>query len=282
MNILSIQSHVAFGHVGNAAAVFALQRLGHEVWPVHTVQYSNHPGYGAFGGKAMTPGDIADVIRGLDDLGALARCDAVLSGYLGDPAIGRVVLDAVARVKAANPDAVYLCDPVMGDRETGLYVDTAVPEFLKSEALVVADIVTPNVFELEILAGGRVDDAADAYDALDRVRAAGHGVAVLTGLVTGDTSIEAIGVESGAAFSVPTPIIATETRPDGAGDLFAALFLAWFLESRELGTALSQAISSVHAVLDATVGHGDREMRIIGEQAALVAPPRIFPARTVR
>ena len=276
MNVLSIQSHVAFGHVGNSAAVFALQRLGHEVWPVHTVQFSNHPGYGAFGGRPMAPADVGDVVRGLDDLGALGECDAVLSGYIGDRETGRAVLDAVARVKSANPDALYLCDPVMGDRETGLYVREGVPDFFKEHAVPAADIVTPNGFELAILTGRRVEDTATARAALDRLRELGPSVAVATGLGAEGDDIETVAVADGTALSVRTPILPTATRPDGAGDLFSAMFLARYLDTRALGAALSHATSAVHAVLRATVEAGVRELRLIDAQGQLAAPSPTF------
>src|SRR5690349_1486037 len=122
MNLLSIQSHVAYGHVGNSAAVFALQRMGVEVWPVHTVQFSNHPGYGGFRGQAFDADLIRNVVQGIDERGVLGECDGILSGYLGDAATGAAVLDAVARVKRANPAARYCCDPVIGDADSGVYV----------------------------------------------------------------------------------------------------------------------------------------------------------------
>ena len=279
MNVLSIQSHVAFGHVGNSAAVFALQRLGHEVWPVHTVQFSNHPGYGGFGGRPMAPADVGDVVRGLDDLGALEECDAVLSGFIGDRETGRAVLDAVARVKSANPDALYLCDPVMGDRETGLYVREGVPDFMKDDAVPAADIVTPNVFELETLTGQEVDDPTSARTALDRLRDLGPSVAVATGLRTEGDDIETVAIADGTAVSVRTPVLPTSTRPDGAGDLFAAVFLARYLDARDVDAALSHAASAVHATLRATVAAGVRELRIVEAQDQLVAPAPIYQCR---
>src|ERR1700742_4512801 len=121
MNLLSIQSHVAYGHVGNSAAVFALQRLGVEVWPIHTVELSNHPGYGDFRGRPADPVAIPDLVAGIAARGALAKCDGVASGYLGTAAIGAEILAAVARVKAANPTARYCCDPVIGDIDRGIY-----------------------------------------------------------------------------------------------------------------------------------------------------------------
>lgn len=280
MNVLSIQSHVAYGHVGNSAAVFALQRLGHEVWPVHTVQFSNHPGHGAFRGRPIAAGDIEDVVRGLDELGVLADCDAVLSGYLGDPTTGRAVLGAVARVKAANPDALYLCDPVMGDREGGIYVRDGVSEFMKNEAVSVADIVTPNAFELEVLTGRQAADARSAHEALTRLRDRGPRVAVATGLTDKEGAIQTLAIDDSAELSVETPVVPTTTRPDGAGDLFAALFLAHLLERRDLDNALSRAASGVHAILRASAAAKTRELKIIDAQNELVAPSRVFECRS--
>src|SRR5262245_22609873 len=153
MNILSIQSHVAYGHVGNAAAVFALQRLGIEVWPVHTVQFSNHTGYGQWGGRVFDAAMIRDVIAGIAERDVLGACAGVLSGYLGTADIGEVILDAVARVKRANPAAAYCCDPVIGDATRGVFVRPGIAEFPQARALPAADVVTPNQFELGHLAG---------------------------------------------------------------------------------------------------------------------------------
>ena len=133
VRILSIQSSVAYGHVGNSAAVFPLQRLGHEVWPVLTVHFSNHTGYGAWRGPLLAPDDVREVIAGLGDRDVLRTADAVLSGYQGDPAMGAVILDAVAEVKALNPAAVYCCDPVIGDVGRGVFVRPGIPEFIRDE-----------------------------------------------------------------------------------------------------------------------------------------------------
>ncbi len=182
MNILSIQSHVAYGHVGNAAAVFPLQRLGFEVWPVNTVQFSNHTGYSGWTGQVFEAGHIAELIQGLGDRGVLAGCDGVLSGYLGGAALGATVLDAVARVRAGNPDAVYCCDPVMGDIGRGLFVAPDIPGFLRARALPAADLVTPNLFELEQLTGARVASLEDAVAVARGAVALGPTVVLVTSL----------------------------------------------------------------------------------------------------
>jgi pyridoxine kinase len=127
LNILSVQSSVAYGHVGNSAAVFPLQRMGLEVWPVNTVHFSNHTGYGQWRGPVFPAEEVAGIIRGIEDRGVLRLCDAVLSGYLGDASLGEVVVGAADRVKGHNPKAVYLCDPEMGDAGRGFFVGPAIP-----------------------------------------------------------------------------------------------------------------------------------------------------------
>src|SRR6478735_6203363 len=187
VKILSIQSSVAYGHVGNSAAVFPLQRLGHEVWPVNTVHFSNHTGYGAWRGPLLAADDVREVIAGIEDRGVLGEADAVLSGYQGDPAVGAVILDAVAKVKAANPHAVYCCDPVMGDVGRGFFVRPGIPEFLRDHVVPRADILTPNQFELEHLAGVEVTDQGSLLAAAQRLRDAGPDVVLVTSALTSDT-----------------------------------------------------------------------------------------------
>ncbi len=192
MNILSIQSWVAYGHVGNAAAMFPMQRLGHEVIAVNTVQFSNHTGYGAWKGSVFTGDAVREVVAGVEERGALARCDGVLSGYMGDASIGEAILDAVAKVKAARPDALYCCDPVIGDVGRGVFVRPGIPEFMQARAVAAADIITPNHFELELLAGREAKTPADVAAALDAVHALGPKVIVVTSLHTADTPKDVI------------------------------------------------------------------------------------------
>ena len=173
VNILSIQSHVAYGHVGNSAAVFALQRLGCEVWPVHTVQFSNHTGYGGWKGEVFSADMIDAVVEGIAERGVLASCDGVLSGYVGSVEIGAAVLRAVGRVKAANPGAVYCCDPVIGNRRRGVFVQRGVPEFFRERAIPLAEIVTPNHFELDRLIGDDSVDMGQVVSAIGLLHARG-------------------------------------------------------------------------------------------------------------
>jgi pyridoxine kinase len=279
MNILSVQSHVAYGHVGNAAASFPLQRLGFEVWPVNTVQFSNHTGYPSWRGRVFPPDHVAEVIDGLFETTPPASCAAVLSGYLGEAALGQAVLAAVTRVRAANPAMLYLCDPVMGDAGRGLYVRSDIPDFLRAQALPAADIVTPNQFELELLAGGEVRSLADARAAAEALRAAGPEVVLVTSLrhaASAPDTVEMLVVDGTGAWRLVTPWLAMQPLPDGAGDLAAALFLAHYLKRRDAAASLAETAAAVFAVLLATQAAGSRELQVVAAQHELVAPSRRF------
>jgi pyridoxine kinase len=279
MNLLSIQSHVAYGHVGNSAAVFALQRLGIEVWPVHTVQFSNHPGYGAWKGAVFDARLIRDVVEGVEDRGVLGGCDGVLSGYMGSVETGEAILEAVARVKRANPAARYCCDPVVGDFERGVYVGPGLPEFIRDRVLAYADIVTPNQFELEHLTGHAARTLADALAAIDALHARGPGVVLVTSLQTDATPagmIDVVASDRGGRFRVRTPQLPTAVH--GAGDLIAALFLAFYLRDGSPAPALAHAVSSVFGVLERSAEARAKELLLIEAQQELVAPSRCFEA----
>ncbi len=283
MNVLSVQSAVAYGHVGNSAAVFPLQRLGFSVWPVNTVLFSNHTGYGEWRGTVLPAEEVAEVISGIEDRGVLGDCDAVLSGYLGDASLGRVVLDAVAKVKAANPRAVYCCDPVMGDVGRGFFVRPGIPEFVRDHAVPAADVITPNQFEIEFLTGVTVADLDAALEAADRARALGPEVVLITSLRRREAPedvVEMLAVSGEGAWSVGTPLLPLEIN--GAGDAVCALFLAHLLRDGDPAGALSKAASSIYAVLEATLRNHSREIRLVGAQDAIADPPGRFPARRLR
>lgn len=297
MRILSIQSSVAYGHVGNSAATFPLQRLGHEVYPVLTVHFSNHTGYGSWRGQVLDPAVVADVIAGIDDLGALAGVDAVLTGYQGSPGVAEVVLDTVARVRALNPRAVYCCDPVLGDTGRGMFVLPGVPELMRDRVVPVADIITPNEFELAYLAGVELSDLRELdglLDAVDRVRSTGPSTVLVTSVEhlrgapqvedrTGDGAgggqrIGLLAVDPGGAFLVTTPHLPISVN--GAGDVTAALFLAHLPEGIE--TALAKVASSVHAILRRTLSSGAREIQLIQAQDEIASPDCEFEVVRVR
>jgi pyridoxine kinase len=282
VNVLSIQSHVAYGHVGNSSAVFPLQRLGVEVWPVHTVQFSNHTGYGEWTGRVFDGQAVEEVVQGIADRGVLGRCDAVLSGYLGSADIGHAVVGTVARVRAANPDAVYCCDPVIGDVGRGVFVRPGIEEFMRDVAVPAADVVTPNHFELDLLSGTTTTTLGGVKDAAAAVQALGPWVVLTTSLVTDDTpadSVDLLASEGGRHFRVRTPRL--EVSVNGAGDAIAALFLAHWLETRSAAEALGRAAASVFGLLKRTEDAGSREILLVAAQDEFVAPTRTFPVDEV-
>jgi pyridoxine kinase len=277
MNILSIQSWVAYGHVGNASAMFPLQRLGAEVWAVNTVQFSNHTGYGSWRGQVFGADLVRDLVQGIEDRGALPRCDAVLSGYMGDAAIGEAVLDALSRVRAVNPGALYCCDPVMGDVGRGLYVRPGIPEFMRDRALPAADIATPNQFELEWLTGLPVTTLAEAKAAVAALQATGPRCVLLTSLQVAETDpdqIEMLAAEGGAFHRIRTPKLPLSVN--GAGDAIAALFLFHRMKTGSAAAALGAAASSIHGLLRRTAEAGSREILTVAAQDEFVAPSRVF------
>jgi pyridoxine kinase len=283
VRILSIQSSVAYGHVGNSAAVFPLQRLGHEVWPVLTVHFSNHTGYGAWRGPLLAPDDVREVIAGIEDRGVLGEADAVLSGYQGDPAVGGIILDTVARVKDLNPDAVYCCDPVMGDVGRGMFVRPGIPEFMRDTVVPQADILTPNHFELDFLAGRSTSTLAELLDAVDTVRERGPRDVLVTSVLHGDVPegrLDVVAVSDEGAWAVETPLL--PINPNGCGDVTAALYLAHLRTTGSAETALARTTASVFAVLEQTIEAGTREIQLVAAQDAIADPPATFEVRRLR
>ena len=281
MRILSIQSHVAYGHVGNSAAVFPLQRLGHEVWPVLTVHFSNHTGYGAWRGPLLAPDDVAAVVEGIDERGVLGGCDAVLSGYQGSPAIADVVLDAVRRVKAANPAATYTCDPVMGNARSGCFVDPAIPPIIRERVVPAADLITPNQFELGFLTGTEPVTLEEVLAAADAARAMGPETVLVTSLeAVPEGRIGMLCVTGEGAWEVTTPLL--PIKANGSGDVTAALFTAHLHTSGSAATALARTAASVFDVLEATLRSGERELRLVAAQEAIAHPDERFEVRRLR
>ena len=283
MTILSIQSSVAYGHVGNSAAVFPLQRIGVEVWPVNTVHFSNHTGYGVWRGTVLPAEVVAEVIRGIEERGVLQECDGVLSGYMGDASLGEVILDAFQRVREANSGAVYCCDPVMGDVGRGFFVRPGIPQFMRDRAVPAATIITPNQFELEYLAKRVVTDLESALASVDQVMASGPSVVLVTSLRRHDAAgdrIEMLAVDSHGAFVIETPLLPVNVN--GAGDMTAALFFAHWRKSGSIRIALELTTASVFAVLEATAATGAREIQLIKAQELIANPVRRFEAAQVR
>ena len=283
MKILSIQSSVAYGHVGNSAAVFPLQRLGHEVWPVYTVHFSNHTGYGAWRGPMLAADDVRDVITGIEERGVLGQVDAVLSGYQGGEEIGDVILDAVARVKAANPAATYTCDPVMGNAKSGCFVHPAIPVLLRERVVPQADLITPNQFELGYLTGTEPTDLESTLASVDAARAMGPSSVLVTSVERPDAepdTLEMLAVTPEGAWLVATPRL--PLKANGSGDVTAALFTGHYRSTGDAADALARTTSSVWDLLRTTHESGERELQLVESQEYYAEPRMQFEVTQVR
>ena len=282
--ILSIQSAVAYGFAGNSAAIFPLRRLGVDAWPVLTVNFSNHTGYGAWRGPHIPAADVWQVVHGIDDRGVLADMDAVLSGYLGAADIGQVVLDAVDLTRSRNPKAIYCADPVMGDVGRGFYVDKGIPEFMRDHQVPRATIMTPNLFELEFLTGhepgvGALSSLGEVVAAAQQLRAMGPKVVLVTSVTTPDqapNTVRMLALDDAGCFVVDTPLI--DRAFTGTGDVTTAVFLAHWLRGEKLDDVLSATASVVYSVLDVTNQLGRYELALVQAQDDIIRPRHTFKA----
>ncbi len=271
--ILSIQSHVAYGYVGNKAAVFPLQCLGYDVIDINTVQFSNHTGYGSWTGDVFQARHIRDLIDGLRDRDILKNIRTILSGYLGSADLGNVILATIEEIRRYNPDAVYCCDPVMGDTGRGFFVKENIPDFFKLKALPAANIITPNQFELSHLTGINIVTLEDAKAACSKALDLGPEIILLTSLEhdkTPENSIQMMAMNRSCAFIVTTPKLALKVN--GSGDSTAALFLGFYLKTGKIDEALSLTASAIYTVFEKTLEIKGREIALIQAQDAFRTP----------
>ena len=278
-NVLSIQSAVAYGHAGNSSATFPLQRSGVNVLPVYTVTFSNHTGYGSWRGPMIPATDVADVITGIDERGVLHRVDAVLAGYLGSAEVGQVVLDAASLVKCRNPKAIFLADPVMGDVGRGFYARPGIPEFFRDRVVAAADIMTPNLFELQYLVGRETSTLSDVAAAARELRAQGPGLVLVTSVVADDAAdglLRMLAVDADSTWLVETPTL--DCSFVGSGDLTSAMFLAHWLRNQSLGETLGVTASVVYSILEQTALSGEPELQLVAAQDQVVNPTNVFTA----
>ncbi|HDO0919908.1 TPA: pyridoxal kinase PdxY [Aeromonas salmonicida] len=274
--ILSIQSHVVFGCAGNSAAVFPMRRMGMEVWPVNTVQFSNHTQYSqGWQGMVMPDGHIRQLITGLADIGVLGQCDALLSGYLGSAEQGEEILAAVVRLKALNPNALYFCDPVMGHPDKGCIVAPGVADFLKNRALACADMLAPNLLELEQLTEREIRNVPQALAACQQLRDLGVKLVMVKYLGKAGFAMdrfEMLLVCEEGAFHISRPLYPFARDPIGVGDLLSATMLANLLAGFTPVAAFERTNASVDAVMAQTWLAGAYELQLVAAQQVMVLP----------
>ena len=292
MAVLSIQSHVVYGYAGNTAAVFPLQRLGREVWAVNTVEFSNHTGYGAWRGQVLGAALAEELVLGLEERDVLGKGEAVLSGYMGDSTVGEAVMNAVRKVRAASPDAIYCCDPVMGDLGRGFFVKPGIPETFKNDVIPLADIITPNHFELEVLTDTDTSSLANIRKAIDAVHKRGPKVILVTSFregispmtkekISARENIEMLASDGNTLYRIRTPELPFPTVMAGSGDLTASVFLSRYVETRDIKRTLELCAGSVYGIMAETFKAQSRELRIIQAQNELVSPSYSFEAELI-
>jgi pyridoxine kinase len=282
--VLSIQSHVAYGHVGNRAAVFPLERMGFDVWPINTVQFSNHTGYGSWTGEVFTAAHLSLVWGGVKSRGVIGDCEAVVSGYLGSAEVGQFVIEAVDEVKAARPGAVYCCDPVMGDYGRGFFVSEDIPPFIARHVVASADIITPNQFEAEYISDNPIGSVDDAKRSCEMIHGMGPKVVLITSFKPEDKTNSHISMflSTGEGFRmITTPELPVNPPMNGAGDLTAAVFLGRYLAKRDAVDAFELTADSVFSVFERSFASRSRELDLIGSQDAIAVPQRRFESRKV-
>ena len=298
MAVLSIQSHVVYGYAGNTAAVFPLQRLGNVVWAVNTVEFSNHTGYGAWRGKILGAELAGELVTGLEERDVLKNCRAVLSGYLGDAETGKTIAGTVKKVRMFSPDALYACDPVMGDTGRGFYVKNEICQIIKNELVPLADIVCPNQFELQSLSGIVIENTGDAVKAVNILHDMGPSVVLVTSLREkqnkndNETPVLSMiaSIRKGSSsdiYKITTPELPLGGDTAGTGDMTTAVFLSRYLETRNLEKTLELCTASVYSILEASYIKASRcnanpvELKIIENQEQLVSPVYYFKAEKI-
>lgn len=279
--ILSIQSEVAYGHVGNSAAVLPLQRLGFEVWPVNTVQLGHHPGYGRFRGYHVDTEKLSAVLNGVLDRAPLSNCVGMIGGYLGDAAMAGPMLKALDHVTSERQDLVFLLDPVIGDDGAGVFVRSEVPEAIAERLLPRASIITPNRFELAYLSGLEVGDLDQARQATERLLERGPHLVVATGLPCpgSQNDLSMLAVSRDERWLIRTPKL--QRAFSGCGDAFSALFLGHYLLAPDLKSAFERAASAVFSLLDLTEQSGEDELSLVAAQDLLADPDIHFSATQI-
>ncbi|MCV9877617.1 pyridoxal kinase PdxY [Brenneria izbisi] len=280
-NILSIQSHVVFGHAGNSAAEFPMRRMGANVWPLNTVQFSNHTQYGRWTGCVMPASHLTDIVQGMADIDRLKDCDAVLSGYIGSAEQGEHILGIVRQVKAANPAAVYFCDPVMGTPEKGCIVAPGVAEFHCRQSLQAADMIAPNLPELELLGGNRVHNVAQAVETARTLCSQGPKIVLVKHLSRAayrDDSFEMLLVTPDDAWHISRPLVAFDRQPVGVGDLTSGLLLVNLLKGVALDKALEHTTAAVYEVMLMTKEMNEYELQLVAAQDGIANPRHHFQA----
>lgn len=262
MHVISIQSQVVHGHVGNSAALYPMLATGVSVAPVPTTLLSNHPRYPTTRGRVLDADLVADLLRGVEERGLVDTASVVLSGYLGSAANAGAVADFIERARSRTPALRYVCDPVLGD-DGKVFVAPGIEEIVATRLLPCADVITPNQFELQRLSGYDTATEDDLRTACATLAKRGPQVIVATGCTltdTGQNQLETVLWQDGNLTRIATPRL--PIRPCGTGDLLAGLFAAHLALGKPVEGALRAAVAATLAAIDLTWRSGEAELRL--------------------
>lgn len=263
---------MAYGHVGNSCAVFPLQRLGHNAWPVNTVNFSNHTEYPSWRGPKLTAEQVGDVLEGLEFV--YPKVDVVLTGYLGSADLAGVILAAVEKVKAANPNAQWVCDPVIGNAKVGSFVDDDIPGVFRDTVVPAADAIAPNQWELALLTGEALDGSTPLQATVDAARSLKPS-SLITSVDTGDRStIGMLDISPDQAWYIETPRLGDNVV--GAGDLAASMYTA--LRGENPKNRLEHVAGTLFDMI-AAAEDGLTGLPLVAHQELIVEPRSRFAAR---
>lgn len=281
--IISIQSHVVYGHAGNSSAVFPIQRMGLEAWPIHTVQYSNHTQYEeGWTGQRFCAEQINHLVTGLDNINKLKDCQAVISGYLGSSEQCLSVADTVKKVKQKNHGAIYVCDPVMGDPDKGCIVPDGVANELTQTLMPMADAIVPNQFELTQFTGVKITSLYDAVTACKKALELGPRLVLVKHLhALSEGKFTAMLATPKACYLVQRPELEFEKAPVGVGDLITAVFTACLTKQMSPVAAFRHANNAVYGILEVTQDYDSWELQTIAGQYELVEPTHDFEPKKI-
>lgn len=262
-----------------------MRRMGANVWPLNTVQFSNHTQYGQWTGTVMPAEHLTEIVQGIAAIDRLKTCDAVLSGYLGSAEQGEKILEIVQQVKAANPNAWYFCDPVMGHPEKGCIVAPGVAEFHCQVSLPASDVIAPNLLELEMLSGSSINNLAQAIEASRALIAQGPEVVLVKHLSRAglrSDQFEMLLVTQEEALHIHRPLIDFGVRqPVGVGDLTSGLLLVNLLQGKSYVQALEHITAAVYGVMLKTHSMGEYELQLVAAQDEIATPSHHFSATPV-
>mmetsp|Transcript_17179 Transcript_17179/g.32522 ORF Transcript_17179/g.32522 Transcript_17179/m.32522 type:complete len:298 (+) Transcript_17179:118-1011(+) len=296
MRVLSIQSHVVSGYVGNKAAVFPLQLLGFDVDVINSVQFSNHTGYpNKWEGDVLNGSQLDALLNGLERNDLLKNTEHLLTGYIGSESFLRAILRVLRTLKKYNSNIRYVCDPVFGD-DGKLYVPAELVDIYRAEVIPLANVITPNQFEVEQLTGVKIRSMEDAMTAVNAIHDIGPEIVIITSMILEGNSdkfsiLASHKVQSKgepiqhSVWCIESPIL--EGRYTGTGDVTSALLLAWSAKNlNDLGSVLEKTVSTMYTLIETTMKQSDgsvagKELKLIQSKNIIENPPQLFKAKKI-